>query len=124
VKRQPEYLTLLLEQLSPLGALRARAMFGGYGLYCDELFFAIVVDEILYLKADSESKSDFEMLGLLPFSYAMKDGRLQTMAYYPLPDVALDDDAALQQWAKKGIAAALRARNKPAGRRKSMKNQA
>ena len=124
MKRQPEYLTLLLEQLSPLGALRARAMFGGYGLYCDELFFAIVVDEILYLKADAESKSDFEALGLLPFSYAMKDGRIQTMAYYPLPEDALDDDVALRQWAKKGIAAALRARNKPADRRKSMKNQA
>lgn len=121
MKPQPEFLTALLERMGP--EFRARAMFGGYGLYFDDLFCAIVVDEVLYLKADAESKPDFETLGLQPFSYAMKDGRIQTMAYYPPPESALDDDAELRVWIRKAQAAALRARNKPQGRKKITQNQ-
>ena len=34
--------------LVPLGPVRARAMFGGYGVYQRDTFFAIVVDDTLY----------------------------------------------------------------------------
>lgn len=117
--RRSEYLDWLLEQLAPLGAVRARAMFGGFGLYCDELFFAIVVDDALFVKADDISRPEFEAEQLMPFTYPMKDGSISTMSYYPLPDYALETPHELQQWAKKGIAAALRAPK--AG--KSRKNQ-
>lgn len=39
-----EYVDYLLDQLAPLGAVRARAMFGGYGIYLDRLMFALVAD--------------------------------------------------------------------------------
>ncbi len=106
--KRNEYIEYLLEQLAALGLLRAKAMFGGYGLYCDEIFFAIVVNDILYIKADAESKADFTDLGLKPFSYSKKDGSEQSMAYYPLPEEALEDAQELIFWSKKGIAAALR----------------
>ena len=35
-----------------LGTIRVKRMFGGHGVYADEVFFAIVVDDVLYLKAD------------------------------------------------------------------------
>jgi DNA transformation protein and related proteins len=106
--KKNEYVEYLLEQLAPLGTLRAKAMFGGYGFYCDEIFFAIVVSDILYIKADAKSKADFSSLGLKPFSYSKKDGSQQSMAYYPLPEEALEDAQEMIFWAKKGIAAALR----------------
>jgi DNA transformation protein len=34
-----------LELLQPLGQPRAKRMFGGYGLYLDDLFIAIIADE-------------------------------------------------------------------------------
>ena len=34
-------------------------MFGGWGFYCDDLFFAIVADDTLYLKADADSAEHF-----------------------------------------------------------------
>ncbi|SMC27071.1 DNA transformation protein [Andreprevotia lacus DSM 23236] len=104
-----EYLSWLIEQLAPLGAIRSKAMFGGYGIYCDELFFAIVVDDVLYFKADDESIPDYTAYGLLPFRYHMKDGSPQTMKYYPPPEAALEEQPELLQWARKGLAAALRA---------------
>ncbi|WP_042215478.1 TfoX/Sxy family protein [Demequina mangrovi] len=39
----------LLEQLEPL-PVRVRAMFGEYGLYCDERFVGVVCDDVLHLK--------------------------------------------------------------------------
>ncbi|KAF0814674.1 hypothetical protein IGB42_00729 [Andreprevotia sp. IGB-42] len=103
-----EYLSWLIEQLAPLGSVRAKAMFGGFGLYCDDLFFAIVADDVLYLKADDVSIPDFAAQHLQPFSYAMKDGIAQTMKYYPPPESALEDQAELLLWARKALAAALR----------------
>ena len=111
--RRSEYLDWLFEQLAPLGRLRARAMFGAFGLYCDDLFFAIVSDDVLYLKVDQLSRAEFEAENLSPFTYSMKDGSISTLSYYPVPDYALESGTNLQHWAKKGIAAALRAQKTP-----------
>jgi DNA transformation protein len=104
-----EFVDYLLEQLAPLGNLRAKAMFGGFGLYTNELFFAIVVDDVLYVKVDEFNRAKFEAHNLSAFRYSMKDGRMMSMSYYPLPESALEDSSALIQWAREGVAAALRA---------------
>ncbi|MDR3412568.1 MAG: TfoX/Sxy family protein [Formivibrio sp.] len=109
--RRSEYVDWLFEQLAPLGTLRARAMFGAFGLYCDDLFFAIVDDDVLYIKVDDVCRSEFEAEGLRPFTYPMKDGTTSTLSYYPLPDFSLENQHELVFWAKKGLAAALRAKN-------------
>lgn len=111
--RRSEYLDWLFEQLAPLGRLRARAMFGAFGLYCDDLFFAIVDDDVLYLKVDQLTRAEFEAENLCPFTYPMKDGSTATLSYYPVPDYVLESGPDLQNWARKGIAAALRAQKKP-----------
>ena len=40
----------ILEQASRGNAVRARKMFGEYGVYCDERFVGIIADDRLYLK--------------------------------------------------------------------------
>lgn len=110
--RRNEYVDWLCERLAPFGAIRARRMFGAYGLYSGELFFAIVSDDVFYVKADSLSVPDFEREGLSPFTYAMKDGSPQSLRYYPLPEAAMDDDVEFLRWARKGIEAALRSPRK------------
>ena len=52
-----------LELLAPLGAVRAKRMFGGHGLYVDSLFIALIAGERLYLKSDDRSRSAFEHAG-------------------------------------------------------------
>ena len=44
-----ETVAFLLAQLEPLD-MRARAMFGEYGVYCDEKFVALVCDDTFFLK--------------------------------------------------------------------------
>lgn len=106
----PELVTHASELFAPLGHIRAKAMFGGWGFYCDELFFAIVADETLYLKADADSAERFRAAGGEPFSYALRDGSVQTMSYWTVPEEALETPAGMRPWAQLALAAAVRAR--------------
>lgn len=47
------FVEYILELLTPLGYIRAKKMFGEYGLYCDEVFFAMICDGILYFQIDT-----------------------------------------------------------------------
>ncbi len=104
-----------LELLSPLGRPRAKAMFGGVGLYVDELFMALLLDDRLYLKTNAQTQPAFEAAGCEPFRYTMKDGREMTMGYWTAPEEALDSPEAMRPWARRAMEAALVAANaKPA----------
>lgn len=104
-----ELLAHSLELLAPLGALRSRRMFGGYGIYADEIFIAIIAFEQLWLKADAETIPTFQQAGCAPFRYD-KQGQVMTMAYYAAPEEAMESPALMQPWARLALAAALRAR--------------
>jgi DNA transformation protein len=75
--RTNEFIALPLNQLTALGGVRARAMFGGFGIYRGDTIFAIVVDERLYFKTDDASRREFEARGLGLFTYDCMDARLQ-----------------------------------------------
>ncbi len=98
-----------LELLSPLGAVRAKRMFGGHGVYVDELFVALIAFERLFLKVDDQSRASFEQAACRPFVYDGK-GKPITMSYWTAPDDAMESPALMQPWARLAIAAALRAR--------------
>ena len=98
-----------LELLAPLGQPRARRMFGGHGLYVDDVFVAIIAAERLYLKVDAQTRPRFEAAGCDAFVYDAK-GRAISLGYFCAPDDAMDSPALMQPWARMALAAALRAR--------------
>lgn len=97
------------ELFAPLGAVRVRRMFGGHGIYCDELFIALIVTDRLYLKVDALSQPTFEAAGCAPFTYERK-GRGVALRYWSAPPEAMESPALMQPWARLALAAALRAR--------------
>lgn len=97
------------ELLEPLGAVRKRRMFGGHGLYVDDLFVAIIAFDRLFLKADAETRPAFEAAGCEPFVYDGA-GKTVTINYWTVPADAMESPAQMQPWARLAIAAALRAR--------------
>ena len=99
-----------LELFSPLGVVRAKAMFGGWGFYLDEHFFALIADETLYLKTDAQTEGAFRDAGSWPFTYAYKDGRSVTMAYWSAPEEAMESPPMMLDWARLAMGAALRSR--------------
>ena len=104
----------LVDLLSPLGELRVKRMFGGYGLYLNELFFAIVSDNILYLKVDDVTRPVFEERGLKPFVV----GRGIALSYHEVPEEALDSPMKIKPWVVLALQAAQRAATAPKPRRK------
>jgi DNA transformation protein and related proteins len=106
---QDPFTTHCVELLGTLGDARARRMFGGTGLYVDDLFVALIAFERLYLKVDGETRASFEAAGCEPFVYEGSTKPV-TMSYYTAPDDAVESPAQMQPWARLAIAAALRAR--------------
>jgi len=104
-----EFVQLVLEQMTGFGVPRVRRMFGGYGLYRDDLMFAIILQDKLYLKADAVNVASFEKAGSEPFTYASK-GKIVTLRYYEAPPDVYEDQDDMQQWARSAFEAALRAR--------------
>ncbi len=112
MKRYSEYLNYIMECMAFLRGLRVRGMFGGYGLYQNDLIFAIVVNDALYLKSDAAIKHEFSSRGLQPFSYTVQD-RLVTMQYFEAPPDVFDQPEVMQEWVQKALGAALRAKKPP-----------
>ena len=111
-----------LELFAPLGNVRAKRMFGGHGFYCDDIFFALVGGERLYLKVDALTQPAFAAAGCEPFVYD-KEGS-KAMSYWSAPDDAMDSPALMQPWARQALAAALRARAAKASRTSAVPRKA
>jgi DNA transformation protein len=92
-------------------------MFGGVGIYAGELFFALIADDILYLKADEQTRAEFERRGLEPFRPYGESG--EVMHYYRVSEDILEDAEELRSWAGQAVEVARRARRRPSGRRGS-----
>src|SRR3990172_1421392 len=110
MKSTSDFAAYAVELLGAVGRVAARRMFGGYGLYCDGVMFALIADDVLYLKADDASRPEFERAGSEPFVYDAR-GRRTTMAYRRAPDEAMESRELAAPWARTALAAALRARS-------------
>ncbi len=110
-----EYKAFVREQLEALGPVRIRAMFGGAGVYFDDLMFGLIVGETLYFKADAQNRAAFEEEGQEPFMYQPppKDGQVRkaiSMSYYEVPERLYDDPDEMVVWARDAVSAAMRAK--------------
>lgn len=101
-----EYVDLVKEVLEPLGSVRIRRMFGGYGLYHHELMFGLIADSVLYLKADEECAGSFRDRGLAQFQY-MKKGKPTKLSYFAAPEEIFEEADEAILWASRAYHAAV-----------------
>lgn len=111
-----DFVDSLHDVFAPLGAVRVRRMFGGHGIFHDDLMIGLAYDDVLYLKADEHSAEAFRALGLKPFTYD-KRSRPVTMSFYAAPEAIFDEPDAAGYWARLAFEAALRARKPPRAER-------
>ena len=100
-----------IELFSPLGRARAKRMFGGQGLYVDDLFIALIADGRLYLKTNDATQQQFADAGGQPFVYAGSERKpTVVMSYWTPPAEALESPALMTPWARLALEAAVAAR--------------
>lgn len=115
----PQYAAYLVELFEPVGAIKVRRMFGGAGLFYQNVMIALYAGDTIYLKVDAESDPVFEVEGLEPFVYETQNGRRAVMSFRQMPESCFDDPDELMDWARLAIDAAFREdAKKPPSKRK------
>jgi DNA transformation protein len=96
-----EAAALLTSTLEPLG-VTSRAMFGGHGIFKDDVMFAIVDSERrLYLRADATTAQAFDAAGSTQHA---------RMPYWEVPEPILEDPEQLREWAATAADVAVQSR--------------
>jgi DNA transformation protein len=103
-----EFVGFVVESLRPLGAVSARRMFGGHGIFLHGLMFGLIADDQLYFKVDDDSRAAYEDKGLRPFVYSSKGKPIET-SYREAPSEGFDDSEILCDLGRDAFAVALRA---------------
>ena len=107
-----EFQQFVLDQLSAAESVRAKKMFGGVGVYVDEVFCAILSGSSrLYLRVDDGNRRRFEERGMPQFP-----GRGGAeMPYYEVPSEVLEQPEELSS----SVGEARKAATRSAGKRRA-----
>ncbi len=98
--RDESFKEFVLDQLRELEGVRARGMFGGFGLYAGTTFFGVVSGGRVYFKTTDETRGDYQARGMEPFRPSEK----QTLKrYYEVPPEVLEDAELLVEWARRAL---------------------
>lgn len=98
------YREWLLEQFDRVRPVRAKRMFGGLGLYADDVFFGVVDDDTTFFRTGDSNRPDYVSRGMKPFQPMGPDTK--PMSYHEVPGDVLEDIDQLRDWLTKAIAEA------------------
>lgn len=99
------------EQLSFLGRISNRSIFGGMGIFIDERLLAIVINDHVYLHTDESNLSDYVSRGMEQFKPYPNAFNLTT-DHHRVPLEVLDDPELLKLWGQRALQAAVEAARK------------
>lgn len=109
-KQDYSFKDFVLDQLRDLDNVEARRMFGGFGLYQDEIFFGIVHKGRLYFKVDDSTVAQYRQRKMKSFRPNSK----QTLkSYYQVPVEIFEDADELDRWARGAVACQRRRSGQP-----------
>lgn len=93
-----------LELFEEVGPLSTRKMFGGLGIYCDGVIFALVMsDGTIRMKGVGDMIARFEALGMSQWRYQRPGQKPAAMPYWDMPEDLLDDAEAASALARDAL---------------------
>ena len=98
----------LRDQLSPLGRITTRRMFGKTGVFCDGLMLAMVRDDALYFRVDDDTRALFKEAEAFPPLNYEKGGGSIDLAFWRAPERLFDEPDEFLIWARAALGAARR----------------
>ncbi|HEY3295499.1 MAG TPA: TfoX/Sxy family protein [bacterium] len=103
-----DYLAYVLEQMRLVRGVTTRKMFGALCLFHQAKAFALIDEDVLYLKVDDSNRGNFVAAGMSAFTPDANKPEYK-MNYFEVPIDVLEEPEALREWAKKAIAVANKA---------------
>jgi DNA transformation protein and related proteins len=94
-----------LDLFGGMGAVEARRLFGGAGLYAGPTMFGLIYGGRIYLKTDEALARALTAEGAEPWVY-MRRGEPQPTSYLSLPSAAEDDPEEACAWGRRALAIA------------------
>lgn len=105
----PDFANYIIDQLSESGDIKSRKMFGGVGIYVDDVFCAIIGSSNTFYMRVGESNIDmYKNEGMNKFPSKKGAG----MPYYEVPEFVVEDKAELSVWAQAARDAAIASKKK------------
>jgi len=102
------YAEFLREQLTPLGRITLRRMFGKTGVFCDGVMLGVVTENTLYFRVDEENRETFREAAAFPPLNYVKQGQTIDLAFWRVPERLFDEPDEFITWARAALAAAHR----------------
>lgn len=109
----PELIAHARDLFADIGQITVGGLFGGSALYVEgDVMFACIIGDIIYMKSDETTLSQFQEADSAPFSYEKPTGTTVVTSLMSLPDSAMDDPDEARMWAQLSYAPALKAAEK------------
>jgi DNA transformation protein len=102
------FIEFAVELLGRVGPVRARAMFGGHGLYRGDVMIGLVDDDEIFLKTDEATRPRFEEAGCRRWVFEGGGKRMES-SYFRPPDEAHESPEDMEPWARLAVEAGRRA---------------
>ncbi len=109
------------ELFSAFGAVDVRRMFSGFGIYADDVCFALYLRGEFYLKADETTIPRFVAEGSEHFSYSTRSKTVSVKSWWRMPIRLYDEPEELADWARQAVAVAAKVKLKKVARKKKTK---
>ncbi len=92
-------------ELTTLGKISNRGIFGGVGIFIEGRLLGIVYNDVLYLHTGPSNREDYEKRGMEQFKPYPKAFDLTT-DHHQVPSDVLADPQQLRQWGERALRAA------------------
>lgn len=93
---------VMYDLFSDFPGITSRTMFGGWGIYKDDIIFALITGGELYFKVDKSNQDDYEKYGSHPFEYTRKKRQI-SLSYWLLPEKIMEDKEKLFEWIQTSV---------------------
>lgn len=94
----------VVDQLEGVGDITVRKMFGGFGIYSEGTFFAIISDGVLYFKTNEKTRQRYSDAGMDCFCPSEEQ---VLKNYFEVPPDILENREEICEWATEAIHSAL-----------------
>ena len=101
-----ETLEHTLDLLAGEEGISFKRMFGGYGLFKNELPVALILRSEIFMKVDQSNINDYKYASSKPFTYR-KNGKDISLSNWSLPSEILEDKDLFIEWFLKSYRVAV-----------------